>query len=109
MDFQEIFAANDRLNPKFVTHIKGLKRGTTKRLKHHPDYQDARDLIKTSGIHGIRPVLAILELDTYIAHGKKIRRLAPNWSGSPSSVEYQIGDIHGPKSVDPEIHLHCLY
>src|SRR5215217_8093783 len=62
-DYAEIFESNDRLNPKFVFHINGLKRGIGKRMKGDPAYPDARDTIKTTGMHAIRPVLAVLEGD----------------------------------------------
>ncbi len=106
MDYREIFASNDRLNPKLVSHFNGLKRGIRRRLKDDPARPDALDTIKAMGIHGIQPVIAILECDTYVAHGKTITALPPGRSGSPTSVEYQLADIHGPKHSDPELHLH---
>ena len=109
LDYQEIFACNDRLNPKFVKHINGLKWGVRKRLQDDPAYPDARDTIKAMGMHGIRPVLAILEGDTYEAHGKAIGVLPPGRGGSPTSVEYQLADVHGPKHAEPELHLHRLF
>lgn len=108
-DYQEIFSCNDRLNPKLVKHFNGLKRGLRKRLKDDPVYPDARNTIKAMGVHGIRPVLAILEGDTYEAKGKTIRPLAPGQSGSPTSIEYQLADVHGPNHADPELHLHRLF
>ena len=107
--YSEVFKCNDFADRKYVSHISAIKRGTRKRLRDRPEYQDARDLIRHMGMHGIRPVLAILEGDTYIAHGKTITRAAPGRSGSPTSVEYVLGDVRGPQMEDPELHLHQLY
>jgi hypothetical protein len=105
----EVFKRNEFADPKYVAHISGIKRGTRKRFSGRPEYQDARALIRHMGTHGFRPVLAILEGDTYIAHGKTITRAAPSRSGSPTSVEYVLGDVLGPQMRDPELHLHHLY
>ena len=109
LQFQEIFQQNDRLNEKLVKHFKGLRRGTRRRLAGNPALPAALATIKTMGMHGIRPVLAILEAETYEAHGKAIVRLPPNQSGSSTSVEYLLADIQGPKLGTPELHLHHLY
>src|SRR5215218_1569939 len=55
--YSEVFECNDFADRKYVAHIGGIKRGTRKRLRGHPEYQDARDLIRHMGMHGIRPVL----------------------------------------------------
>jgi hypothetical protein len=107
--YSKVFECNDFADPKYVAHISGIKRGTRKRLGGRPEFKDARDLIRKMGVHGIRPVLAILEGDTYIAHGKTITRATPSRSGSPTSVEYALADVRGPKMADPELHLHQLY
>lgn len=109
LDYQEIFDSNDRLNPKYVMHVRGLRRGTQRRLRDSPYYTEARRTISAMGIHAIRPVLAILEADTYLAHGKRIDPLPPSRAGSPTSVEYLLPEIHGPKHPDPELHLECLF
>ncbi len=108
-DYQEIFAANDRLNQKLVTHFASLKRGTRRRLKGKPELPQALATIKTMDMYGIRPVLAILEAETYEAHGKSIVRLSPKECGHPTSVEYRLSDIQGPGNASQELHLHHLY
>jgi hypothetical protein len=108
-EFQEVFETNDRLNQKLVTHFASLKRGTRRRLKGKPELPAALETIKTMGMYGIRPVLAILEAETYEAHGKPIVRLSPKECGHPTSVEYRLADIQGPGNDNQELHLHHLY
>ena len=108
-EYQEIFRTNDRLNVKLVKHFKGLRRGTRKRLAGTSQLPDALATIRTMGVHGIRPVLAILEAETYEARGKPIVRLSHKECGSPTSVEYRLFDIQGPGTADQELHLHHLY
>lgn len=109
LDYQEIFRSNDRLNAKYVAHIRSLRKSTRRRLKDTPDLPEALKLINTMGMHGIRPVLAILDADTYIGRGKCINALPKSRSGSPTSVEYQLSEIYGPNHPDKELHLEHLF
>lgn len=109
-EFTEIFDSNDRMNPKLVFHFNGLKKKIDTQLaKHDPNYAAAMDTIDAMGMHGIRPVLAILEGSTYEGNGKVIIRAKPGHSGSPTSIEYYLGDVHGPKHADPELHLNPCF
>jgi hypothetical protein len=103
------FEANDIADKTYQAHIAAMRNGSKRRLKGTPVYKDARDLIRNMGIHGIRPVLGIVEVDEYVSHGKVVERVQPANRGSATSLEYQLNDVRGPKLDDPELHLHQLY
>jgi hypothetical protein len=108
-DYQEIFRKDDRLNPKLVAHRNALKLKAENRIKDESTLAEVLETIDGMGTHGMRPVLAILEADTYIAHGKPILPVPPAGCASLTSIEYQLGDIHGPGHAAAELHLHHLY
>ncbi len=108
-DYQEIFRRDDRLNPKLVAHRNGLKQKAENRITDVSTLAEVLETIDAMGTHGMRPVLAILEADTYIAHGKPISPVPPVSCASPTSIEYHLGDIQGPGNAEAELHLHHLY
>lgn len=107
--YREIFRKNDRLNPKLVSHCSGLKQKAENQIADLEIQTEVLETIDAMGTHGVRPVLAILETDTYVASGKSIKAVSPSSSGSPTSVEFYIRDIQGPSTSAPELHLNHLY
>lgn len=109
LDYRDIVLTNDRNNPKFVAHVRGVKASLRRRMKGHAHYHDALDTVTSMGVHGVQPVLAILEVDVYEGRGKTVSPLFPGQSGSPESVEYSLDDIRGPNHECPELHLQRMY
>jgi hypothetical protein len=116
LDYQEIVRSNDVKNPKFIAHIRGVRRGIHKRLHNPKTCDEANDAVRAMGIHAAQPYLAILEVETYLkqhhpAGGTTIAayRLPPSKAGSPTSVEYLVTDVQGPSVSDSELHLEKLH
>lgn len=110
LDYTEIFRTNDINNPKFIAHIRGVKSGIRKKLAG-PSRRRALQTVSTMGTHAIQPYLAILEAETYQRNhvGASITPLLPPATGSPTSVEYLLNDIQGPKHSAFEMHLQKLH
>jgi hypothetical protein len=108
-EFSDIVHKGDAKSAKFIYHIRGLRRGTKSRLKDDPRLGDALKVINGMGTNAVRPYLAILEADTYETnHGITIEPLSPPKS-IPLTTEYLVADVHGPKAVDPELHVERLF
>jgi hypothetical protein len=116
MDYHEIFRTNDLKNPKFVAHQRGVRAAIRGRLHNRATQQEAFSTMRALGIHGIRPYLAILEVDTYLQNhyaghygDMASLRLSPHVAGSPTAVEYFFREIRGPCRPDAELHLQQLH
>lgn len=112
IDYSEIVRTNDIKNPKFVAHQIGVMRGIYKNLTAgSPGQLSALQTVRDMGTHGLRPYLAILEVDTYTAArgSAVIPTVPPPKAGSPTSLEYLVEDIRGPNHATPELHLEKLH
>lgn len=116
MDYDEIFRTNDLKNPKFTAHQRGVRQASRVRLSNPDIRREAFDTIRTLGIHGVRPYLAILEVDTYLqnhyaGHQVELARLrrSPPAAGSPTAIEYLFENIRGPRFPNAELHLQKLH
>lgn len=110
-DFTEIVKTNDRYNPKYIAHRNGVRRGIQKNLTAGSSEQkETYRTINIMGTKGLEPYLAILECDTYTARiGSSLTHLPPSKAGSPTSLEYLLTDVQGPKHPQPEMHLQKLH
>ena len=109
LEFRDIVRTNDRKNPKYVAHVRGMKSSLRNRMKDDPCYRDALETVAAMGVHAVQPVLAILEADSYEGRGKAVRPVPPGRAGSPDSVEYYLEELRGPNHEAPELHLQRLY
>jgi hypothetical protein len=115
LDYREMVRTNDLNNPKFVTHISGIRFHIRRRLSN-PDRQTALRTVRRMGIQAMQPYLAILEVDTYLQQhfpaggvGLGSFRIPSSSAGSPTSHEYFVPDIKGPHLPNTELHLQKLY
>jgi hypothetical protein len=115
LDYREMVRTNDLNNPKFTTHISGIKFHIRRRLSN-PDRQTALRTVQRMGIQAMQPFLAILEVETYLQHhypaggrGLASFQVPSSKAGSPSSIEYFFPDIRGPTLPNAELHIQKLY
>ena len=113
LDYMEIFRSNDLNNPKFVAHKRGVRKGIRANFaKGTPNRLAALRTVRVMGIHAIQPYLAILEVDTYVRARPAVTTippLLPPLAGSPTSIEYLVDDVQGPRSGNPDMHLQRLH
>jgi hypothetical protein len=115
LDFRQIFIRNDHNNPKVIMHRAAVRRGIRLRLAGDPaGRQNAGQTVRSMGIHGIQPYLAIVEADTYLNNhysGAPLSsfQVPPAKAGSPTSVEYLLTNIQGPNLPSPDLHLQKLH
>lgn len=116
MDYDEIFRTNDLKNPKFLAHQRGVRAAIRVRLPNPDAQREAFDTMRVLGIHGVRPYLAILEVDTYLQYHYAGHRVvleslcrSPLVAGSPMAIEYLFENIRGPGLPGAELHLQKLH
>jgi hypothetical protein len=115
-EYTDIVANNDRKNPKYIAHRRGLQRAIRVRLGTPQSRLGPQRTMRAMGTHGMQPYLAILEVETYLNNhhpGMSVSlihfQLPPSQAGSPASVEYMLRDIAGPHNPNPEMHLQQLH
>jgi hypothetical protein len=116
IDYDEIFKTNDLKNPKFIAHQRGVRQAIRVRLNTPDSRREAFATLRALGIHGVRPYLAILEVDTYLQNhyaGYRMEleslRRSPQAAGSPTAIEYVFDNIRGPRLPNAELHLQKLH